>query len=92
MLAAVEHHSEPLRVEPDYEVLAVGDDRHADAAGQGAPLAQLKDVLGDVRFLELAAVFSEPILGQVAVRSSRRSVDLDNGHDGSSRSGFGTQG
>ena len=84
MLAGVEHHLQPLGVEPNDEVLAVGDDRYADSAGQGAPLPQLKDVLRDVRFLELTTVLPEPILDQVAVRSSRRSVDFDVGHGGSS--------
>lgn len=57
MLTAVEHHLQPLRTETDDEVLAVSDHRDSDAAGQLAPLAQLKDVLGDVRFFEFAAVF-----------------------------------
>ncbi len=92
MRAAVEHHLEPLGVEPDDEVFPMSDDGHADAAGQGTPLAQLEDILGDVRLFKLAAVFPEPILGQVAVGSSWRSVDLDVGHDRSSTAGVGTRG
>jgi hypothetical protein len=80
MRAAVQHHLHPLRAEPDHEIFAVGDDRHADAAGQRSPFPQLEDVFGDVCFLELAAVFPQPILDEVAVGSSRRSVDLDVGH------------
>jgi len=79
--AAIEHHLEPLRVEPDDEVLTVRDHRHANAAGEGAPFPELKDVLGDVRFLKLTAVLSQPILGESAVGSSGRGVDLDIRHD-----------
>jgi hypothetical protein len=80
MLAAIEHHLEPLRAEPDHEILTVSDDRYADAAGQRSPFPQLEDVLGDVRFFELAAVFPQPILDEVAVGSSRRTVNLDVSH------------
>ena len=81
MLAAIEEHLHPLRVKPDDEVLAVRDDRHADATCELAPFPQLIDIPGDVRFLELTTVFTEPILGQFAVGSSRCSVDLDVGHE-----------
>jgi len=78
--AGVEQHLHPLRVEPDDEVLAVCDDRDADATGQLAPFPQLVDVSADVRFFEVTTVFTEPILDQFAIGSSRRSVDLDVGH------------
>jgi hypothetical protein len=84
--AAVQHHLHPLGAEPDDEVLTVRDDGHADAAGQRPPLPQLEDVFRDVRFIELAAVFPQPILDEVAVGSSWRSVDLDRRH-GTSRAG-----
>ena len=80
VLAALEHHPQPLRVEPDDEVLAVGDDGHAGTAGQLAPFPELEDVLGDVGFLELATVFSQPILGEATVGSSGGRVNLDLGH------------
>jgi hypothetical protein len=63
VLAAVKHHLEPLGTETDDEVLSVSDDGDADTAGQRAPFSQLEDVLGDIRFLELATVFCQPILG-----------------------------
>ena len=80
MLAAIEEHLQPLRAEPDDEVLSVRDDRDADATGQLAPFPQLVDVPADVRFFEVTTVFTEPILDQFAIGSSRRSVDLDVGH------------
>jgi hypothetical protein len=80
MLTAIEHHLEPLGAEPDHEVLPVRDDGNSRAAGQRSPFPQLKNVFGDVRFLVLATVFIQPILGQFAVGSSGRSVDLDLGH------------
>lgn len=85
MLAGVKHHLEPLGIETDDEVLAVSDDGDADTAGQRAPFSQLEDVFGNVRFLELATVFCQPILDQLAVGSSRRSVDLYLRHGQASR-------
>jgi hypothetical protein len=58
----------------------VGDDRDADAAREVAPFSELEDVLGDVRFFELAAVLSQPILGEFAVGSGGGGVDLDLRH------------
>jgi hypothetical protein len=81
VLAALQHHLQPLRVEADDEVLAVRDDGHAGATGQLAPLPELEDVFGDVGFLELATVFSQPILGEATVGSGGRGVDLDLGHN-----------
>jgi hypothetical protein len=83
--AALEHHLQALGTESDDEILAVRDDGHADATGQRPPFPQLEDVFRDVRFVELAAVFPQPILDEVAVGSSWRSVNLDRGH-GTSRS------
>ena len=81
MQAAVEHHLQPLRVEPDDEVSSVRDHRHAHTAGQGAPFPELEDVFRDVRFLKLTAVFSQPILGESTVGSSRRRVDFNISHE-----------
>ena len=84
LLTAFQHHLQPLRVEPEDEVLAVGDDGHAGAAGQLAPFPELEDVLGDVGFLELATVFPQPILGEATVGSGGCGVDLYLGHVSSS--------
>ena len=84
MLTAIEKHLQALGTEPDDEVFAVGHHGHTDPAGKLAPLPELEDVPGDIRFLELATMFPEPILDQVAVGSSRRSVNLDVGHGGPS--------
>ena len=89
MLTAIEEHLQPLWTEADDEILSVGHYGHANAAGKLAPLPELKDVPGDICFLELATVFPEPILDQVAVGSSRRSVNLDLGHAGPSALGVG---
>jgi hypothetical protein len=79
--AGVEKHLHPVRVEPDDEVFSVGNDWDADATGQLAPFPQLVNVFGDICFFVLTAVFTEPILDQFAVGSSRRSVNLDVGHE-----------
>jgi hypothetical protein len=79
--AAVEHHLQPLRVEPDNKILSMRNYRHANPAGECPPFPELEDVFGDVGLLELTTVFSQPILGESTVGSGRRGVDLNIRHD-----------
>ena len=84
MLVAINQLAEALRAEANHEVLAVGDDRDAGAAGEGAPFAQQRHVAGDVELVVIATLFIEPSLGVFAVGSSGSSVDFDLGHGGPS--------
>ena len=74
---AVQELRPTVGVEPDDEIVAVGDRRHAGAAGQRPPLAQRFDVLGDIQCIKLATLLLEPSLGRLAVRSRGGGVDAD---------------
>ena len=84
MLAAVDELLEPLAVEPDHEVVAMGDHGNAHPAAQTAPLPECLNVLRNVQLLELASPLREPILGLLAVVSPGDGVDFDPGHRTSS--------
>jgi hypothetical protein len=77
VLPAVRALRQSIRIESHYEIVAAGNRRDADSAGERTPFAQQVNVLGDVQFLELTTVFREPILGRFAVRSRGRGVDFD---------------
>jgi len=74
---AIQELRPTVGVEPHDEIVAVGDRRHAGAAGQRAPLAQRFDVLGDIQCIKLATLLLEPSLGRLAVWSRGGGVDAD---------------
>ena len=74
---AIQELRPTVGVEPHDEIVAVGDRRHAGAAGQRAPLAQRFDVLGNIQCIKLATLLLEPSLGRLAVWSRGGGVDAD---------------
>ena len=77
MSVAIQELRPTVGIEPYDEIVAVGDRRHAGAAGQCPPLAQRFDVLGDIQCIKLATLLLEPSLGRLAVRSRGGGVDAD---------------
>jgi len=77
MSVAIQELRPTVGIEAYDEIVAVGDRRHAGAAGQCPPLAQRFDVLGDVQRVILATLLLEPSLGRLAVRSRGGGVDAD---------------
>ncbi len=80
VLAAVHQLLQPLRVEPDHEIVAMSDPGNSHTAAQSAPISQRLNVFRDVQRLELAAALLQPILGLVAVVSARDRVNSDASH------------
>jgi len=74
---AVQELRPTVGVEPYDEIVAVGDRRHAGAAGQCPPLAQRFYVLGDIQCIKFATLLLEPSLGRLAVWSRGGGVDAD---------------
>ena len=81
VLAAVHELFQPLRAEPNNEVVAMGDDRNSDTTAQFAPVSQRINVFRYVQLLELASPLPQPILGVLAVDSAGDRVDFDTSHE-----------
>ncbi len=74
---AVQQLFPPLGVEPDDEIVAVGDGRYAGPAGESSPFAKHRHVCGDVEGVVVAALLLEPSLGRLAVGSRGGGVESD---------------
>ncbi len=57
MLAAVQELRPPVGVEPDDEIVAVGDGWHAGTVREGPPFAKSRHVLGNIELIVLAILF-----------------------------------
>lgn len=75
MSATIDKLCKSFRIEPDNEVIAVGDGWNSRTAGKFTPLAQQVHILGDVQLFKIAPVLSKPILGLFAVGSRRCRVN-----------------